>query len=110
MGTIPHAMTPFEEETQARIRSLLTAEEYKEYELRCSTDAAQLRQVLDGAVLTETEFRVIFDSWRSLKAFSPGTAEYRQAQESSETTIQQLLGPDRFQLYLGGVKMIGYVK
>jgi hypothetical protein len=99
-----------EQETQARIGSLLTPEEYKEYELRCSMDALQLRGVLDGTALTEQEFRVIFDSWRSLKAFSPGTAEYREAQQSSETTIQQLLGPDRFQFYLGGVKLLGYAK
>jgi hypothetical protein len=98
-----------EQETQARIRTFLTAEEYKDYELRCSTDAQQLRAVLDDPGLTEQEFRAIFDSWRNLKAFNPGTPEYRQAQQSSETSLQQLLGPDRFQRYLGGVKTLGYV-
>jgi hypothetical protein len=97
-----------EQQAQGRIQELLTPEEFKEYELRCSTDAAQLRGVLDAVGLTEQEFRGIFDSWRGLKGLSPGTAEYRAAQESSETTIQQLLGPDRFQSYLWGVKLLGY--
>jgi hypothetical protein len=97
-------------ETQARVSSLLTPEEYKEYELRCSTDAQQLRGVLDAVALTEPEFRAIFDSWRSLKASSPGTAEYREAAQTSETTVQQLLGPDRFQIYLSGVKLLGYAR
>lgn len=97
-----------EQQTQARLQSLLTPEEFKEYELRTSPDAVQLRGVLDPVDLTEQEFRVIFDSWRNLKAFSPGTAEYRAAQESNESNLQQLLGPERFQLYLGGVKLLGY--
>jgi hypothetical protein len=96
------------QETQASVRELLTPEEFKEYELRCSTEAMQLRGVLDTVGLTEHEFRSIFDLWRSLKALSPGTADYRDAQQSSETTIQQLLGPDRFQTYLWGVKLLGY--
>jgi hypothetical protein len=97
-----------EQRNQAQIQSLLTPEEFKEYELRCSTEASQLRGVLDTVALTEPEFRALFDSWRSLKAFSPGTPEYREAQQASETSLQQLLGPDRFQLYLGGVKLLGY--
>jgi hypothetical protein len=97
-----------EQQAQARIQELLTPEQFKEYELRCSTDAQQLSGVLDGVELTEQEFRVIFESWRSLKGLSPGTAEYRAAQQSSEATIQQLLGPDRFQSYLSGVKILGY--
>src|ERR1035441_1378359 len=99
-----------EQQTQAQIQSLLTPEEFKEYELRCSTDASQLRGVLDSLALTEPEFKAIFDSWRNLKAFSPGTPEYREAQQTSETALQQLLGLDRFQLYLGGVKLLGYSK
>jgi hypothetical protein len=99
-----------EQQAQARVESLLTSEELKEYELRCSTDAHQLRTVLDAVGLTEQEFRIMFDSWRSLKAFSPGTAEYRAAQQSSEATIQQLLGADRFQSYLSAVKVWGYSK
>jgi hypothetical protein len=99
-----------EQQARARIQSLLTPEEFKEYEVRTSTDALQLRGVLDPLALTEQEFRVIFDSWRNLKDFNPGSAEYRQTQESTETTLQQLLGPDRFQLYLGAVKLLGYSK
>ena len=99
-----------EQQTQAQIQSLLTPEEFKDYELRCSTDALSLRGVLDPLALTEQEFKAIFDSWRSLKAFGPGTAQYREAQQSSEISLQQLLGPDRFQLYLGGVKLLGYSK
>ena len=101
---------PIEQQAQARIQSLLTTEEFKEYELRTSIDASQLREVLDPLAPTEQEFRVVFDSWRNLKAFGPATAEYREAQQSSETTLQQLLGPARFQLYLGGVKLLGYSK
>jgi hypothetical protein len=97
-----------ERQAQARIQAMLTPDEFKDYELRCSTDAAQLRGVLEVAGLTEQEFRVIFDAWRSLKGLSPGTAEYQAAQQSSEATIQQLLGPDRFQSYLSGVKQLGY--
>jgi RNA polymerase sigma factor (sigma-70 family) len=99
-----------EQQTQARIQALLTPEEFKEYELRCSTDALNLRGVLDPLALTEQEFRAIFDSWRNSKAFSPGATEYRATQQSRETTLQQLLGPDRFQLYLGAVKLLGYSK
>ena len=87
---------------------MLTPEEFKEYEVRCSTDASSLRGVLDPLALTEPEFRAIFDSWRSLKTFSPGTAEYREAQQSSEATLKQLLGPERFRPYLDGVKLLGY--
>jgi len=99
-----------EQAAQARIQSLLTPEEFREYELRCSTDANMLRGVLDPVGLSEPEFRAVFDSWRSLKAYSPGTAEYLAAQQSSEAALQQLLGPDRFQLYLGGVKLLGYTR
>ena len=99
-----------EQQTQARIQSLLTPEEFKEYELRTSLDAQQLRGVLEPLAPTEQEFRVIFDSWRSLKASNPGTPEYSQARQSHETTLQQLLGPERFQLYLGGVRLLGYSK
>ena len=99
-----------DQQAQAQIQALLTPEEFRDYELRCSTDASQLRGVLDSLALTESEFKAIFDSWRSLKTFSPGTPEYRKAQQTSETSLQQLLGPDRFQLYLGGVKLLGYSK
>jgi len=97
-----------EQQAQARIQSLLTPEEFKEYELRSSTDALQLRGTLEVVRLTEQEFRLVFDSWRSLKALRPGTEEYRTAQQESETALQQLLGPDRFQSYLWGVKLLGY--
>jgi hypothetical protein len=107
-GNSVEQLGAIEQQTLARLQALLTAEEFKEYELRCSADASNLRGVLDPLALTEQEFRVIFDSWRSLKPYSPGTEEYRAAQRTSETTLQQLLGPDRFQLYLGAVKPLGY--
>ena len=69
-----------------------------------------LHNVARRFVSVRQEFRTIFDSWRNLKAFSPGTAEYRETQQSSETTLQQLLGPDRFRRYLGAVKPLGYSK
>lgn len=109
-GTDVAQSEAIERQAQARIQAMLAPDEFKDYELRCSTDAAGLRCSLDAAGLTEKEFRAIFDSWRSLKGLSPGTAEYREAQQSSEMTIQQLLGPDRFKLYLGGVKLLGYVE
>lgn len=99
-----------EQQTRTRIQSLLSPEEFKEYEFRSSADAGNLRGVLDPLALTEQEFRAIFDSWRNLKEFSPGTAQYREAQQSSELTLQRLLGPDRFQNYIGGVKLLGYSK
>jgi hypothetical protein len=97
-----------EQQTQTRIQSLLTSEEFKEYELRSSTDALQLRGVLDPLTLTEQEFRAIFDSWRSLKALNSGTEEYRGARGTIEKSLQQLLGPDRFQLYVEAIKPLGY--
>jgi len=99
-----------EQQTQASLQALLTPEEFREYELRCSMDANMLRGVLDPVALTEQEFRAVFDSWRSLKAYSPGTPEYQAAQQLSENSLQQLLGPDRFKLYLGGVKLMGYTR
>jgi hypothetical protein len=99
-----------EEQTQARIQSLLTPEEFKDYELRASTDALQLRGLLDPLALTEQEYRTIFDSWRTLKSFNPGTADYHEAQQANETVVQQLLGPDRFRLYLDEVKLLGYAR
>jgi hypothetical protein len=97
-----------EQQTLNRIRSMLSPDEFKEYELRTSTDAQQLRAVLDPVVLTEQEFRAVFDAWRSAKNLSPGAAEDREARRVGESTLQQMLGPDRFQLYLSGVKSLGY--
>jgi len=57
---------------------------------------------------TEQEFRTIFESWNSLNAYQPGSAEYREAQRLSEAALQTLLGPRRFEVYLKGVKQLGY--
>jgi hypothetical protein len=57
---------------------------------------------------TEQEFITIYDSWNALNAHPPGSAEYREAQQSSETALQKLFGPTRFDLYLKGVKLLGY--
>jgi len=98
-----------EEQAQNQIRSLLTPEEFNEYDLRSSMNAMKLRAVLDPLAGTEQEFRAIFDSWRNLKAIRPGTPDYLEAQQANETALQQLLGPDRFKLYLEGVKAWGIV-
>lgn len=97
-----------EREALMQIESLLTPEEFHEYELRSSTDAQRLRGTLDSLDLTEQEFRAIFDSWRSLKAISPGTPEQLEVQQASEIALQQLLGTDRFRRYLDGVRQWGY--
>lgn len=97
-----------EQEALTQIQSLLTPEEFHEYELRSSMDAQILRGTLDSLALTEQEFRVIFDSWRDLKAIGSGTPEHRQLQETSELALQRLLGPDRFLRYLDGVRQWGY--
>lgn len=95
-------------ETATKIQALLTPEEFREYELRCSDDAIALRGVLADLTPTELEFRSIFDSWRRLKAISAGTPEYSSAQNANEAALRQLLGPERFDLYLRDVKLLGY--
>lgn len=98
----------FEQQTQSAIKSLLTPDEFHDYELRTSIPASQLREVLKYMEPTEQEFLTIFESWNTLNAQPPGSAEYREAQQSSEAALQQLLGPSRFELYLKGVKQLGY--
>src|ERR1035437_8899128 len=56
-GNSVEQLGAIEQQTLARLQALLTAEEFKEYELRCSTDASNLRGVLDPLALTEQEFR-----------------------------------------------------
>ena len=107
-GNNPARNDAIEQEALTQVESLLTPEEFHEYELRASTDAQRLRGTLDSLALTEGEFRAIFDSWRELKAVGPGTPEQREIQQASEVALQQLLGPDRFLRYLDGVRQWGY--
>jgi len=107
-GNDRQRLDEIEQQTRSAIRSLLTPDEFRDYELRTSLPAVQLRFALKEIEPTETEFRTIFDTWISLNAHPWGSPEYRQAQQSSETALQQLLGPSRFDLYLEGVKQLGY--
>jgi len=102
------AAQDLEQQTQAAIKALLTPEEFRDYELRTSVPAVQLRSVLKDMEPTEQEFNTIYESWNALNAHPEGSTEYRQAQQSSEVALQTLLGPTRFELYLKGVKMLGY--
>jgi hypothetical protein len=97
-----------EQQTQSAIKSLLTPEEFQDYELRTSIAASQLREVLKYMQPTEQEFKIIFESWNALNAHPPASAEYREAKQSSEAALQSLLGVGRFELYLTGVKLLGY--
>jgi hypothetical protein len=99
-----------EEQTQSAIKSLLTPDEFRDYELRTSFPALQLRAQLADMEPTEQEFRTIFDYWNALNAHQPGSTEYREAQQSSEDALRSLLGPSRFEIYLEGVKRLGYSK
>ena len=102
------AAQDLEQQTQAAIKALLTPEEFRDYELRTSVPAVQLRSVLKEMDPTEQEFNTIYDSWNAMNAHPPDSAEYREAQQSSEAALQTLLGPTRFDLYLKGVKLLGY--
>jgi hypothetical protein len=106
----PIKVADIEQKTQSSIKALLTPEEFQDYELRTSVPALQLREVLKAMEPTEQEFKTIFASWTALNAHQSGSPEYREAQQSSETALQTLLGPNRFELYLKGVKMLGYSK
>ena len=106
----PVKAADIEQKTQSAIKSLLTADEFRDYELRTSVPASQLREVLKEMEPTEQEFKSIFESWTALNSHQPGSPEYREGQQSSEAALQSLLGPDRFELYLKGVKMLGYSK
>jgi hypothetical protein len=97
-----------EQQTESAIKSLLTAAEQHDYELRVSVPAAQLRGVLNQLEPTEQEFRIIYDTWIALQTKQAGSVEYREVQRSSEASLQQLLGSNRFQAYLQGVKLLGY--
>jgi len=99
-----------EKQTQSAIKSLLTPDEFHDYQLRTSSPALQLRGVLKDMEPTEKEFRTIFDYWIALSARQPGSTEYREAQQSSEAALRSILGPSRFAIYLEGVKMLGYSK
>ncbi len=93
-------------QAESAIKSLLTTEELYDYELRTSVPAAQLRAALNYLEPSEQEFRTIYDKWTGLQT-KQGSAEYREFQQSSEASLQQLLGPNRFQFYLQGVKTLG---
>ena len=99
-----------DEQTQSEIKSLLTPDEFHDYELRTSLPASQLRGVLKEMEATEQEFKTIFDYWIALNAQPPTSTEYREAQQSSEAALRSLLGPSRFEIYLEGVKRLGYSK
>jgi hypothetical protein len=71
--------------------------------------AAQLRAALNYLEPSEQEFRTIYDKWTGLQP-KQGSAEYHELQQSSEASLQQLLGPNRFQVYLQGVKTLGYTR
>lgn len=98
-----------EQQTESAIKSLLTTEELYDYELRTSVPAAQLRAAMNYLEPTEQEFRTIYDNWTGLRA-KQGSAEYREIQQSSEASLQLLLGSNRFQVYLQGVKTLGYTR
>ena len=97
-----------DDDTEAQIQSKLTPDEFKEYELRCSTDAVALRGTLVNLEMTEEEFRAIFSAWRSLKTYSVGTPEYAAAQALNEANLQQLLGSNRFNIFLADIRLLGY--
>ena len=98
------------EQTQSAIKSLLTPDEFHDYELRTSIPASQLRGVLEDMEPTEQEFRTIFDYWKALNGHQPGSTEYREAQQSSEAALGSILGPSRFENYIKGVEKLGYSK
>ena len=99
-----------DQQTRSQVQSLLTPDEFEEYQLRCSREATLLRGILRQIDPTEEEFRSIFDSWHNLKAYTPATAEYRDAEQASDSALEQLLGRSRFELYVKGVKPVIYAK
>jgi hypothetical protein len=109
-GDDQRKLRDLDEQTQSEIKTLLTPDEFRDYELRTSLPASQLRGVLKEMEPTEQEFRTIFDYWIALNARQPGSTEYREAQQSSEAALRSLLGPSRFDIYLEGVKRLGYSK
>ena len=109
-GNDQRKLNDFQEQTQSAIKSLLTPDEFHDYELRTSFPASQLRAQLSDMEPTEQEFRTIFDYWIALNAHQPGSTEYREAQQSGEAALRSVLGPSRFEIYLEGVKRLGYSK
>ena len=99
-----------QEQTRSAVKSLLTPEEFHDYELRTSGPASQLRTVLKDMEPTEREFRTIFDYWIALNGHQPGSTQYREAQQLSEDALRSLLGPSRLEIYLEDVKRLGYSK
>ena len=108
VGNDQGRLAELREQSQSEIRSLLTADEWHEYELRNSIPASELRSALKEVHPTEEEFRTIFDYWIALKQHEWGSPGYREAQRSSETALLPVLGSNRFTLYLEGVKAEGY--
>ena len=96
------------EQSQSEIRSLLTPDEWYEYGLRNSIPASQVRSALKEVQPTEEEFRAIFDYWIALKQHEWGSPGYLESQRSSEAALLPLLGSNRFNLYLEGLKRVGY--
>ena len=109
-GDDQRVLHDLKEQTESAIKSLLTADEFHDYELRTSISALQLRAALKTLEPTEQEFRTIFDYWSALNEHSWGSTEYREAQQSSETALRSLLGSSRFGVYLKGVEGLGYSK
>jgi hypothetical protein len=99
-----------DEKTELAIKSLLTPEELHEYDLRTSVLSAQLRSVFEDLQPSEQEFRFIHDTWNNLQTKPAGSDEYREAQKSSEVALRQMLESNRFEIYLRGVKILGYAK
>ncbi|XOV90662.1 MAG: hypothetical protein ACFHX7_12450 [Pseudomonadota bacterium] len=88
------------------IRSLLTPDEYFEYELRESRLANQMKEQMDGFDYSEYEFRDLYRlrddlaQERSLAAATISSREDFQAlRQTEEARIREYLGDDRFEAY-----------
>ncbi len=96
-------------ERDAELKTLLTPEELREYEIRSSTTANNLRSELSAFDASEQEFRAVFtlrkqfDDQFANQPADPGPEYWKQrneAQKQVDAQIAQHLGAERYRDYL----------
>lgn len=96
------------EDLQAGIQEILTADEYLEYQLRESRTAEMMRRTLDGMDYSEQEFRDLYairsefdeqlqggDFFRGSSRSQAGT----EIRDERDQRVREYLGDDRYQEY-----------
>ncbi len=98
----PVELAKLDQQTRAELAQVLTPAQLQEYLLRYSQTASDLRTALTGVTVSPDEFRRLFTASDSIEQQLPlsGPGQKTAMEQQLQTTIQGVLGPDRYQSYL----------